>query len=445
MSAATNTFTGSQGISRRSLLRGAAAFGGLTAAGALAGCSSGPPDGTATWSMWSSSPEEGQVWADFGAHVEERLGVRSASQLTPSDGYVTKLDLQLVSGTASLVTALNGWLIPTYAARGAHRELDDLIAADPEFDPEDFYPDIRAISSFDDRTFAIGFDVAPTVLYYNKTLLAENGVEPPHPTEPMSWETFRELAIQLSGPENQYGFTCAPSIDDLVSWIYSAGGNVMNEREDASALDAPEAMEALHYVIDLFVRDRVTPPISNLVTVSSLGSFLDGNVAFMQNGPWQVVNVRGASFEWDIVPFPAGPAGSKPRVSGSSFAIPAAVRGDDLELAWELLKVLTSTDALNIYARAGRNNPARLSAGSAFAPPPENLSLVQRILAGEVAGGHPFDVTTNWNQVRQLLGQDLPRAFLGQRGVAETIDGLTPRLNVLMRQHQDHIRAGVSR
>jgi multiple sugar transport system substrate-binding protein len=165
----------------------------------------------------------------------------------------------------------------------------------------------------------------------------------------------------------------------------------------------------------------------------------------MQNGPWQVVNVRKAKFDWDVIPFPAGPAGSLPRVSGSSFAIPSAVKGDDLDLAWRLLKTLTSTGALDIYAKAGRNNPARLSAGSAFKPPPDNLGVVQEILAGKVGGGHAFDVTTNWNQVKQLLGQDLPRTFLGQVTVAEVIDGLTPRLDVLMQQHQDNIRQATAR
>jgi multiple sugar transport system substrate-binding protein len=336
-------------------------------------------------------------------------------------------------------------LVQTYAARGAHRPLDDLIANDPEFKLDDFYPAIRKISTFNGQTYGIGFDVAPTVLYYNKDLLKKQGITAPSPTQPMSWATLRELAEELTRPGEQYGFTCAPAIDDLVSWIYSAGGNVMNDQGTVSTLNAPEALQAVQFVIDLFTKDKVTPPIKNLVTESSLANFLQGNVAFMQNGPWQVVNVRKAKFDWDVIPFPAGPAGSLPRVSGSSFAIPSAVKGDDLDLAWRLLKTLTSTGALDIYAKAGRNNPARLSAGSAFKPPPDNLGVVQEILAGKVGGGHAFDVTTNWNQVKQLLGQDLPRTFLGQVTVAEVIDGLTPRLDVLMQQHQDNIRQATAR
>ncbi|ONI69070.1 ABC transporter substrate-binding protein [Kribbella sp. ALI-6-A] len=429
-------------LSRRSLLK----LTGLAGLGAAAaGCSSGPPSGAASWAMWSSSPAERKVWEDFSAYVERELKIKSVPNLTPSSGYPTKLDLQLVSGTASLVTALNGTLIPTYAARGAHRPLDDLITQDPDFDLGDFYQPIRTISTFNEQTYGIGFDVAPTVLYYNKTLLQKQGIALPSRTEPMTWAAFRDLAKELTRPPDQYGFSCAPAIDDLVSWIYCAGGNVMNADATRSALNAPEAMEAIQFVVDLFVKDKVTPPIANLVTESSLSNFLEGNVAFMQNGPWQVVNVRKAKFDWDIVPFPAGAAGSTPRVSGSSFAIPAKVRGDDLELAWKLLKTLTSKGALDIYARAGRNNPARLSAGSAFKPPPDNLGIVQDILAGKVAGGHPFDVTTNWNQVKQLLGQDLPRTFLGQVTVKEAIDGLTPRLDVLMEQHQDNIRQASAR
>ncbi|MDX6261679.1 MAG: multiple sugar transport system substrate-binding protein [Kribbellaceae bacterium] len=433
------------GLSRRSFLRYTGIAGAAAAStGLLSACSSNPA-GAATWSMWSSSPAERKVWEDFSKYVEQQLKVESIPTLTPSGPYPTKLDLQLVSGTAGLVTALNGTLIPTYASRGAHRPLDDLIAADPDFKVDDFYPLSRKISSFNGKTYAIGFDVAPTVMYYNKTLLAKAGIEAPSKTKPMTWETFRDLANELTKPPDQYGFTCAPAIDDLVSWIYSAGGNVMNDAQSVSTLNRPEAMQAMQFVIDLFVKDKVTPPISNLVTESSLSNFMEGNVAFMQNGPWQVVNVRKAKFDWDVIPFPAGAAGSTPRVSGSSFAIPSGVKGNDLELAWRLLKTLTSTGALDIYAQAGRNNPARLSAGSAFKPPPDNLGVVQEILAGKVAGGHAFDVTTNWNQVKQLLGQDLPRTFLGQVSVSDAIDGLTPRLDVLMNQHQDNIRQAEAR
>jgi multiple sugar transport system substrate-binding protein len=425
-------------LTRRDTLK----LAGLTAL--LAGCAS-RPEGVASWSMWSSSPEEAEVWADFSEYVEQQLGVRSVPNLTPSNGYPTKLDLQLVSGTASLVTAINGQSLPTYAARGALRPLDDLIAGDPDFDIDDFYPPIRAISSFAGRTYMIGFDVAPNVLYVNKTLLAERGIAPPSPTEPMTWAQFRELAIELSAPPDRFGFTCTLEIDDLISWIYCAGGNVMNADATAGALGDPEAMEAFDFLVGLFVRDKVTPPIANLIPTNSRANFMEGNVAFMQNGPWQVVNVRKAEFDWDIVPFPAGPVGSTPRVSGSGFAIPAAVEGAELELAWTLLKTLTSTGALNIYAEAGRNNPARYSAGSAFQPPPANVGIVQRILAGEIAGGHPFEVTTNWNQVKQMLNQDLPRGFLGQLTPAETVAGLTPRLDVLMTQHQDNVRHAAQR
>lgn len=128
---------------------------------------------------WSSSAAEKKVWEDFGKYVEHQLGVKSVATLTPSSGYPTKLDLQLVSGTASLVTALNGTLIPTYAARGAHRPLDDLIAADPDFELDDFYDTSRKISSFNGKTYAIGFDVAPTVMYYNKDLLKKQGIPLP--------------------------------------------------------------------------------------------------------------------------------------------------------------------------------------------------------------------------------------------------------------------------
>jgi len=206
----------STNLSRRRFL-GMAGFAGLgvAAAGAVSGCSSGPPAGAATWSMWSSSAAEKKVWDDFGKYVEQQLKVKSIASLTPSTGYPTKLDLQLVSGTASLVTALNGTLIPTYAARGAHRPLDDLIAADPDFSLDDFYETSRRIGSFNGKTYAIGFDVAPTVMYYNKDLLKKQGIPLPSRTEPMSWATFRDLCKQLTSPVSS---TASPARRPSTTW-----------------------------------------------------------------------------------------------------------------------------------------------------------------------------------------------------------------------------------
>jgi len=39
----------------------------------------------------------------------------------------------------------------------------------------------------------------------------------------------------------------------------------------------------------------------------------------------------------------------------------------------------------------------------------------------------------------------MPRAFLGQVSVREAVDAVTPRLNVLIRQHQDNVRLAEQR
>jgi multiple sugar transport system substrate-binding protein len=44
-----------------------------------------------------------------------------------------------------------------------------------------------------------------------------------------------------------------------------------------------------------------------------------------------------------------------------------------------------------------------------------------------------------------MLNQDLPRGFLGQLTPAEVVAGLTPRLDVLMTQHQDNVRLAAQR
>ncbi len=196
------------------------------------------------------------------------------------------------------------------------------------------------------------------------------------------------------------------------------------------------------FIIDLFVKDKVTPPIKNLVTENSMSQLHGGQRRLHAERPVAGGERPQGQVRLGHHPVPRRAAGSTPRVSGSGFAIPSGVRRRCRSRA----RVEAAEDA-DQHRRAGHlrqgrpQQPGPCSARvSAFQPPPDNLGIVQQILAGKVAGGHAFDVTTNWNQVKQLLGQDLPRTFLGQVTVADAITGLTPRLDVLMRQHQDNMR-----
>jgi multiple sugar transport system substrate-binding protein len=422
---------------RRDMLRLAAALP-LVGLGSAA-CGGGSSQ--VSWSVWSSSPAEEEVWNKLNVLASDKLGVPTRSLRTPSAPYVDKLQVQMVSGTPPEVADLQGLQVPTFASRQALLPLDDYIASDPDLRHSDFYPLIRQIMSYGGKTYGLGLDVGPMIMYYNRDMFRERGIPFPSPTEPLPWAEFRALAKEFTNPgKKQYGFTADPGFDSMVSFIWSAGGEFMDADQTTCTMLEPSAMDGIRYMVELFTVDKVTPPITSIANVNSIavGNFTKGNVAFMFGGPWQVVNTRKAKFDWDVIPFPAGPAGSRARVSGSGMTIPSGVK--DRDTAWQLLKILTGNEALNIYGGAGRNNPARQSSASSFKPPPQNLGIVQRILLGEIAHTHPYLTTTNWYEVQTLHQQVIPPMFLGQHSISDTIKQFKSGFDPLLAQHQANVK-----
>jgi len=112
-------------------------------------------------------------------------------------------------------------------------------------------------------------------------------------------------------------------------------------------------MEAMQFLSDLFLKDKVAAPITDLANPSfGLERFSSGKVAMHMDGPWQIVNIRSkADFDFDIAPIPSGKAGSIGWAAGSGFGISKATdKSDDV---FKAISVITGPAALKSLTRAG--------------------------------------------------------------------------------------------
>jgi ABC-type glycerol-3-phosphate transport system substrate-binding protein len=158
----------------------------------------------------------------------------------------------------------------------------------------------------------------------------------------------------------------------------------------------------------------------------------------MVDGPWQFVNVRSsAKFDWDVAPFPAGKAGSVTWVAGSGFGLSQATKYPDE--TWKALSVITNKASLEKVAKAGRGYPGRQSAVPAFTNPgvkPENVAVVQKILAGDVGTVRFYRTTTTWQETEVMLMQEFNPIFLGQLSVNDMVAKVKPKFDDLLKKHQ---------
>jgi multiple sugar transport system substrate-binding protein len=328
--------------------------------------------------------------------------------------------------------------MPGFAVRGALQPLQPFIEDDSGFDVEDFFEPIREGLSSEGEIYALGYDIGPIILYYNKDLFNKAGVEPPPPETPMSWDNFRGTAEQLTDQgAKEYGFVTQPVFDSIVPWIWSGGGDYMNAAQTECTLDSAESIAAMEFVISM-ITDGIAAPVTDLANTSfAIEEFFSGKIGMHIDGPWQFINIKeNSDFEWDVAPLPAGPAGSVTPAAGSGFGISNTTENADA--AWEALKILTSTSSLEKLVKAGRGYPARESAVPTFEkPPPDNVDVVQKILVSDIGEARPFVTTTTWQETTVMMGRDFSPVFLGKQSVEEVVDKVKPQFDELLQEHQE--------
>lgn len=460
-------------ISRRHFLAGAAAVAGsavLAACGDSATVGTAPPQSsgstpaapaattggtqptvaaaamggkqvTLRWSMWSATQAEKDQWQGLADDVTKAYpNLKVLFETTSFPDYWDKLQTQLASGTEADIIAMQSLRTPSFAPRNALRPLKPFFAKDPEFKYDDFATTIQKGLSFKDEVYALAYDRGPIMLYYNKDLFDAAGVPLPSPTEPMTWEQFRDTAKKLTKADaGQYGFVYQPNFDSTINFIWSGGGDYMNDQETMCTLDSPDAIAAMEFVTGLWTKDKVAAPITDIANTNfARETFYGGKVGMTTNGPWEFVNLRkSAKFTWDIAPFPAGKAGSVSWDAGSGFGISNKTKNPDE--AWQALKVLTGTDALKKLANGGRAFPGRKTAVPAFVDrtqPPKSVDIVET-LDGKARF---LRTTTTWQETEVMMTQNFDQVYLGQKSVRDTVAAVKPKFDDLLKKHQELLK-----
>jgi multiple sugar transport system substrate-binding protein len=441
-------------LDRREFLKVAGV--GLAGAGliGLPGCGGGNDGGggggggggsepvTLRWSMWSDTPEERKIWQGLGDAVTRKYpNITVKLETTTFQNYWDKLQTQIASQTQADIIGMQAQRMPGFAARGALQSMKDQLEANPSVDFNDYFKVIEDALSYKGEVHALAYDLGPPLLYYNKGLFKQAGVPFPSSTKPMSWDQFKATAAKLTDAgSRQFGYVQGFSFDSVIPWIWSNGGDYMNEDESKSTLDSPQAMEAMQFLSDLFNKDKVAAPITDLANPSfGLERFSSGKVAMHTDGPWQIVNIRSnAKFDFDIAPIPAGSAGSRGWAAGSGFGISRAT--DNADAVFKAISVITGPAALKSLTRAGRGYPARQSAVPIFESksPPAHADIVERVLNSDIGETRPFRATATWQETDVMLTQELiPAIFLGNPSIDQAVKNVTPKFDDLLARAKD--------
>ena len=349
----------------------------------LAGCSSGESaqettGGSQETSSAASEETNGEkveltMWGGWNGdqigQLEEQLEKFNSSQdrihvtYTAQDTMEQKLLTAIASGDVPDIVLWDRFNTSLYAPKGALMPLDDYVAKD-NLDLGQFYePAVDELTS-GGKLYGIPLTVDTRVLFYNKDMFEEAGVDPASITD---WNSLEEAAVKLTKWEGDVLTQAGFSLKDtglFSTWIGQAGGSMVDETQNppVTTFNSEEGLEVINFWDKLLNEDKVY----QLGFVDGFGGdgFKAGKVAMTFNGPWVLEQYKEAGINFGVIEPPAGPNGDKHvMMGGFGLAIPNQAKHPDE--AWEFIKWWTTQPENGVeFCKISGNMPANKEAAA---------------------------------------------------------------------------------
>jgi len=206
-----------------------------------------------------------------------------------------------------------------------------------------FFPAFMENSQTGGKTWGAPFQRSTVVLYWNKDLFKEAGLDPEK--EPVNWAEQVDFAKKLtktdgSGATTQWGMQ-VPSTG-FPYWLFQgfstqAGAILMNQDGNRTAFDKPEVIEALTYWVDLSRKHKVHP--TGIVEWGTTPrDFSERKIAMMWTTTGNLTNVRNnAKFPFGVAMLPAGKRRGSP-TGGGNFHISKSAPQAQQEAAYRFVR-----------------------------------------------------------------------------------------------------------
>ena len=185
--------------------------------------------------------------------------------------------------------------LPALTESGLVAELD-LGAKAAEFDPES----LKAFS-YEGKLYGMPYARENLGFFYNADLVEE---------VPDTWQGVYDLSRTLIDEGKiQFGIVLAGTSYDAYPWMTSQGGYVfgVDENGDYNPNDVGVGSEGMIKFGEMALQWKNDGILSdNLDNTTAKSMFLNGDVAFFMNGPWEINNLKESGLNFGIAKFPDG-------------------------------------------------------------------------------------------------------------------------------------------
>ena len=428
----------SQKLSRRDFLKIAATSGAATSVAILGVQPIAAQADGVEFSLamvdWSDPVQTAFEETIIPRFMEENPGSSVTVNWTNWGRYNEEMTTAFASGVTPDVFQGGAVWAPQMARRNWAVALNDFISADAEWDWDDFPAGLQADVTIRGNIVAVPYRQDLRTLWYNKEMLAEAGFDEP----PTSWDEFLAVAQATTVRDGTgfavegYHFSDASGNwqrdwQPFLMWVHMADGKFLNDDLETCALDQPEALEALEWLVALVREHEVTSypgldPQGDLNVLAGRNAAMQLSSADME----RVVNLYAPDEKETIYPtLPLTGAVQATHSWVNKFFISSQTA--DVSASWGLLRFMTRQDMLEVYSASNNNTPPRLSLLEA-----EYMSDKHKVVLESAVYARTFPQHHNLIALFRPIAAELEQALSGNKAPADALVDATAAINEIM-------------
>ncbi len=412
----------------------ALSLGALTATAALVltGCAgggggeaTGGEKTTITYSNFiSNGGNEENLQKIVDAFEAENPDITVDVTTLPYGDYGTALQTDLAAGTAADVFDLEYAQYAQFQSSGvlAPIELSDAAA---------YRPSVLEAYQTDGVNYAAPSSFSTVVLYYNKRLFDEAGLE--YPTNEWRWADVQAAAEAITDPATgTWGVHQPVSFYEFYKVLAQNGGDFLDADGTAVAFDSPEGIEAAEWLVGK--NGTVMPTIEDGQGTPDFDTnlFLEGKLGMMYSGIWVFGALADMADEWDIA---VDPWNTDQASALFSNAVGVNATSDKIEAATKWVEFLTSSDVMV---------QTRLDAGWELPPIADEAELSVYLEKGAPANRQAvFDsldgvalppvVAKGQQEMQDIVSEELVEAQAGRKTVEQALADAASRVDAAIK------------
>jgi multiple sugar transport system substrate-binding protein len=350
-----------------------------------------------------------------------------------NDYALQKVLAAIAGGKPPDIAYLYGSWAPNIATNPQVVTLNKLIASDPSFNWNDFWPSGRKVATVGDKIVGIPALVDNLALVYNKKLFAKAGIPTPTPT--WTWSDFENAAIRLTDPAaKQFGWAYVNDASEDTVWRYwamlwQAGGSILSPDGKQAAFNSPAGLRAMTLLQTL--ANKHTIYLDN-GSDNYLPVFNGGHIGMLWTGPWDLQQITQSKVDYGVTILP-GDANHQ-TISGPDNWVMFNNGQAHTQAAWTFLKWLTSPAIDLKWATMTGDLPIRASVAklpgySKFTAKFPGISVWAANLANATQSRPQITV---YPKISTVIGQAVQSVLLGKAQPQQALSQAAQQVNGIL-------------